>query len=120
MRHLFFDHELRGCCDRLRGPTTEEDDGAVPRNNVVNISKYALVCPASNMSKAHGHTTTSEDEQSPSSVPRDDAEETDSGHEEHGTSRVVAPGTVGAVLSTPRFPLPPTRLHDGRLFRKVG
>jgi hypothetical protein len=120
MRQLFYDHKLRGCCDRLRIPTTEEDDGAVQRDDVVSISKYAFLCPASNMSEAHDHATTPEHEQSPPWVPREDAEETGTGQEGHGVSRVVAPGTVGAVSSRPRYPPPSTSLHDGRLFRKVG
>lgn len=118
MRHLFYDHELRGCCDRLRVAAAEEDDGAVGQVNVVSESEH-LFCAPTDVSKAHNHAN-QEDEQNPPSAPGDDTGNNDNEYQANGMPRVVAPGTVSASSSTPRYTLPPTRLHDGRLFRKVG
>jgi hypothetical protein len=39
---------------------------------------------------------------------------------EHGVPKMFAPGAQDTGALILRFPLPPTKIHDGRLFRKIG
>jgi hypothetical protein len=38
----------------------------------------------------------------------------------HSIPQIVAPDTRDTDASRLRFPLPPTKIDDGRLFRKIG